>query len=754
MYICPEMAKKFYIIVYTLISLISVSALEAQVSHGGYPLPLTATKSSIQDMFVEMPAFDVNEQLRIDSMNESDLRSGYHFAYKFMTDYTPANSGIHFTTTDGIRIWRLGIRSSNALSLNVLFSEFELPEGASLFLYNADQSEVVGSFNHLNNSDKGILPVRPIQGDELIIEYQEPANVAFQGRLRVGEVNHGYRDLKAYKEPQPDRPSFFCMNTVACYQENGINEYEKSSRSVVLLIINGEVACTGTLLNNTSGDKKPYLLTASHCLNKNFTINNPDYEEIAGSIICFFNYNSPICKTAMQGTEEMSVASAHYRAVNEQTDMALLELQETPPPYYQPFYSGWNAKDAGNGPYAGIHHPMASIKRVNLYDKTPTLDNFFSSSLNFIENSFWHIDRWLSGATAGGSSGSPLFDANNRVIGALTGGAPNTSCYKPVDDYYYAISKSWQIAAEADKQLKYWLSPGSNELVCDGFEPFAAQPCLRLSNISQIGKNDLIEKAVLTSDKTKYLFGSNTLGTSEYAEIYKANGNALIYGTYIVNSAVTQKGNLNIEINIYESLDGKPGKRLHNETFSPTVVYRSNDKFMEMSKPLTRDQESYIQFSKPVYVKGTFFVGYKIIASGDSTFTVYSLKKGETTQNTSWIRYKNNWIAATSHPAQGYATSLFIDPVIQYQSSTANEVLPSEQSVRIIVGAEKHSIHILLPEATSGGSLELISMNGKIVQKWEVDSQQTTHQIGSVQPGVYIARVMYNNNLYTQKIIF
>lgn len=748
------MAKKFYIIVYILVSLIYASALEAQVSHGGYPLPLTATKSLSQDLFVEMPAFDVDEQLRIDSLNESDLRSGYHFAYKFMTDYTPGNSGSHFTTADGIRIWRLGIRSSKALSLNILFSEFELPEGASLFIYNADQSQVLGSFNYLNNSEKGILPVRPVQGDELIIEYQEPANVTFRGRLKVGEVNHGYRDFKAYKEPQPDQPLFYCMNSVACYQENGINVYDNSSRSVVLLIINGEVACTGTLLNNTSGDKKPYLLTASHCLNKNFTINNPDYEEIAGSIICFFNYSSPLCNTAMRGTEEMSVASAHHRAVNEQTDMALLELQETPPPYYQPFYSGWNAKDVGNAPYAGIHHPMASVKRINLYDKTPTLDKFFSNSFNFIKDGFWHIDRWLSGATAGGSSGSPLFDANNRVIGALTGGDPSASCYKPIDDYYYAISKSWEIETEPGRQLKYWLSANGNDLVCDGFDPFAVQPCLRLSNIREIGKNDSIEKAILTSDKTKYLFGSNALGTSEYAEIYKANGNALIHGAYIVNSAISQKGNLNIEINVYENLNGKPGNILHKETFSPTVVYRSNDKFQEMSKPLTRDQESYIQFSKPVYVSGTFFVGYKIIAPGDSTFTIYSLKKGETTQNTAWINYKNNWIAATSHPTQGYATSLFIDPVIQYQSSTANEELPTEEPVRIVVGAEKRSIHILLPETISHGTLELISTSGEIMQRRDISEQQTTLQIGSVPPGVYLVRVSYNNNLYIQKIIF
>ena len=126
-----------------------------------------------------MPYFDLKEQLHQDSLEAQDLKSGFRFAYKFITDYTPENSGIHFTTADGTRVWRLGIHSANAYSINLLFSKYELPEGASLFLYNADQTQIIGSFNHLNNSEQGILPIRPIDGDRVIVEYQEPENVAF-----------------------------------------------------------------------------------------------------------------------------------------------------------------------------------------------------------------------------------------------------------------------------------------------------------------------------------------------------------------------------------------------------------------------------------------------------------------------------------------------------------------------------------------------------------------------------------------------
>ena len=174
-----------------------------------------------------------------------------------MTDYTPENSGTRFTLSDGTRVWRLGIRSQGALSLNLLFSSYHVPEGAKLFLYNSDQTDVRGAFNHLNNSDLGLLPVAPIEGEELIIEYQEPADAEFPGELVVGEVNHGYRDFRI-SGPQEDLQSFACMPAIACLQDT-TDRYDEVERSVVLLIIDGSIGCTGTLVNNTANDGTPYL---------------------------------------------------------------------------------------------------------------------------------------------------------------------------------------------------------------------------------------------------------------------------------------------------------------------------------------------------------------------------------------------------------------------------------------------------------------------------------------------------------------
>ncbi len=739
------------LIIPLFISLLSVGAAISQVSHGGKPLPFSVvTRAGLA--FEEMPAFDVAEQLLIDSLSESDLRSGYHFAYKFMTDFTPENSGRWFTLADGTRVWRLGIRSAGAYSVNILFSEYRLPEGAQLFLYNPEQTHVLGAFNHLNNSDRDKLPVSLVRGDELIIEYQEPVNVAFHGRLKVGEVNHDYRDIRGYEPKDNNTTSHWCMNTPACFKET-TDSYDDIGRSVVLIIINGETACSGTLINNTLNDGKPYLLTASHCLNKQFTVTNPDYEAIAGNIVTFFNYESPLCNVVMRGTEEMSMASTHFRATNEKTDMALLELTETPPAYYQPYYAGWNARDEGTAPYAGIHHPNGSVKRVNMTDAIEQA-SYPEREIGFIENGHWHVKEWTAGSTSGGSSGSGLFDGNNRIVGGLSGG--ESSCPSPYNDYYFALNQSWEASSDADKQLKAWLDPqGTNtERLCDGIDPYGQTPCIRLSNVEESGKQEKMEATLLPSPESGAAFGNNSLGMNEFAEAYKITGEADVFGAYIATPSITQDAAVDVEITVYGGGD-KPETLLHTESFRPSFVTTDNKvDFVNTVKPLNRDQVSFVAFSKPVHVSGSFFVGYKISSASEGTFfSAYNLPEGETSKNTAWINYRGEWMEATAHPVSPMSTSLFVDPVIQYGSASANTRVTNGSAVRIFSAATSGTVHILLSDAIREARYDIISTGGNILQRGVARGGENTVRIVSTTPGIYLVRVTVGSDRFVQKIL-
>ncbi|MDR0749324.1 MAG: trypsin-like peptidase domain-containing protein [Tannerellaceae bacterium] len=744
---------KYSISISLLLTITFAFSGKAQVSHGGAPLPFIQTRSSSADLYVTMPSFDVEEELRTASAEDNELRGSYRFAYKFMTEYNRSNSGESFSLPGGMKIWRLGIYSKDALSINVLFTAYELPEGAQVFLYNAEQTHILGSFTHLNNSGLGILPTAPVRGDKLIIEYHEPANAAFPGRLTVGEVNHAFRDLRGY-EPGSDKSEFYCMPSPICFQNDP--EYGKIARSVVLLTIDGVTSCTGVLLNNTLNDGKPYLLTASHCLNSDFSVKNPDYESVAGRIICFFNYQSPVCENVMRGTEEMSVASAGYKAVNEKNDMALLELLETPPVYYQPYYAGWSIEEnSNNTPYAGVHHPYASVKRINISEDKIALKTFSIPQADFYKNAHWNVSKWTTGSTASGSSGSPLFDAANRVIGALSGGM--STCNRPVDDFYFALSKAWEPSSNSNEQLKYWLDPSkSNKTAVNGLDPWQDAPAHRLSNLYDTKQQDSIEVAVLPSPAGGNLFGSNTLGTQEYAEAYTVNEEAKLYGAYFVTPSVTNAiGNLDVEVTVYSGKD-KPEVLLYSGAFKPAYTEMSviDSSFIETEKWLNRPQESFIRFDKEITVSGAFYVGYKIKSPGDSSFVVYNLPKGKTSRNTAWYANKGQWTKASAHPLLPLNTSLFIDPVIQYTGNLSANMPQEGPPVFVFADTNSKSIHVLLPGNKKEAVFALYSMNGQLMYKTILSRTQTTIPVKNIEPGIYIINIKGDNIFYNQKVLF
>ncbi|MDR2809558.1 MAG: T9SS type A sorting domain-containing protein [Tannerellaceae bacterium] len=744
---------KKYSLLYLLGIVFSVANIHAQVSHGGRPLSVVPTKSAQNIFFEEMPPFNAAEALRIDSLHQNDLRGGYPFAYKFMTELNRANSGTSFTLSDGTRVWMLGIRSKGALSINVLFTEYDLPEGAQVFLYNSSRTQILGAFNHQNNSTLGILPVSPVRGDELIIEYQEPARAAFPGRLTVGEVNHGYRNLMGY-EPADDRSEYNCMPSPVCFDDE--KEYALVSRSAVLLIIDGITSCTGVMVNNTQNDGKPYLITASHCLNNDFRVKNPDYEAVAGRVVCFFNYTSPTCDTVRRGTEEMSVASAIYRAANEKIDMALLELGEAPPAYYQPYYAGWTIEDNGTTPpYIGIHHPAASVKRINVSEDNLSLKTFDIKEMEFYRNAHWNIGRWNVGSTAEGSSGSPLFNSSNRLMGLLSGG--RSTCNYPIDDYYYAISKAWDSSANATEQLKHWLNPsGSDRPGIDGLDPYADRPCYRLSNISGMKLQDSIRISELPSPATGYLFGINSLKTTEYAEEYRINGKAWIDGVYLVTPSITSADkNFHVEIRVYQGKDN-PQTLLHTELFHPAYTELSfvDSTFITTEKKLNREQESFVTFPVPVEVSDVFYVGYKINTSAESSFAVYNLPKGQTTRNTAWARNGNEWFRSSSHPLMPFSSSLFIDPVVHYTNDVSNHIVDRQNtSVRIWVDVPRHTVHLLLPESQKA-TCRLYSTTGQLLREKTMNGIEATLSVSGFPPGIYVIHMEGDNLLHTQKVHF
>ena len=120
------------------------------------------------------------------------------------------------------------------------------------------------------------------------------------------------------------------------------------------------------------------------------------------------------------------------------SDVALIELSSTPPASWNVEYAGWDASSANPTSAVGIHHPSGDVKKICFEDDAP-----YESSTGGAQVCW--IDAWELGVTEPGSSGSPLFNQDHRIIGQLYGGA--AACSGAVNngsfDYYGRFDVSW-----------------------------------------------------------------------------------------------------------------------------------------------------------------------------------------------------------------------------------------------------------------------------------------------------------------------
>lgn len=407
----------------------------AQISQGGIPLAFESG-----DRYLSVPAVTVVpenlEALKAeDAVNDQYKDIPYRFGAKIPVSLT-LEDGEWEMLKKGNRVWRLAINSPGATSINFNFSTFNIPEGGAVFVYDADQTQYIGSFTHKNMQPHGGLGVSLIHSDHIIIEYFEPAAVAGQGVLEIDYITHGYRglllDQNAARGPFGNSGS--CNINVAC--DEGIG-WEDQIRSVALIIVGGNAHCTGSLVNNTAQNGTPYFLTANHCLTGT-----------EGSWVFYFNHQASTCQ-GNTGPTNQSVSGAQLRASNQGSDVALLELNSIPPANYNVFYNGWDR--TGNTPLhqTGIHHPSGDLKKIS-HDHDPATQSVNGGAQT------WLIGQWEEGTTEGGSSGSPLYDHNGRVIGQLYGGA--ASCNNISIDYYGRFDVSWD-GPNASSRLRDWLDP-------------------------------------------------------------------------------------------------------------------------------------------------------------------------------------------------------------------------------------------------------------------------------------------------------
>lgn len=425
--------------------LVSGSAF-SQISSGGQPASFSKALTSSVDTKV-MPLVDVEALLAEDAVAPKD--EPFRFGNPFDVNYDLKNSGTWDVLENGDRLWRLRIMSRDAYSINLIYDRFVIPEGASLFVYSDDKSYVIGGFTRENMTPTTRFATSPVRGDVIVVEYREPADAQFQGEITISRVIHAYKDLFDVVKGFGDAGS--CNNNVHCPEAA---DWQNEVRAAAMIINGGgSRLCSGSMVNNVRQDLTPYFLTANHCLGGDYS-----------TWTFVFNYESPNC-TNIDGPLNQTVVGATLRSNASASDFGLLELFSIPPESYNVFYGGWNAVDTAAHGVVGIHHPSGDIKKISWEYDPVTSSNYLG--LPNSGTSHWRVEVWDDGTTEPGSSGSPIYDNNHRVIGQLHGGW--AACNFDTADYYGKFSRSWNDGASASTRLKDWLDPdNTGALVLDG----------------------------------------------------------------------------------------------------------------------------------------------------------------------------------------------------------------------------------------------------------------------------------------------
>jgi hypothetical protein len=208
-----------------------------------------------------MPPVDVNVLLEEDERAKMEnLQRPFRFGYAIDVDIDIKRDGVKKELPDGGNLWLLKIYCPDAFSINFIYNHFRLSKGSKFFIYNEDESMVLGAFtsNETNNPNNEFA-TDLVQGNRVIIEYYEP-ELFDDGVINISKVIYGYKNMFASNGLGT---SADCNVDVMCVLgDNWVIE----RRAVTMLLVDNNTAfCSGCLINNTAQDSRPYILTARHC---------------------------------------------------------------------------------------------------------------------------------------------------------------------------------------------------------------------------------------------------------------------------------------------------------------------------------------------------------------------------------------------------------------------------------------------------------------------------------------------------------
>jgi V8-like Glu-specific endopeptidase len=340
---------------------------------------------------------------------------------------------------DGFYHYFFNVSVSEAYAINFTLKGM-LKSNVDAVYVNYGEQKIDGPFV-VEQSSVDLMPFPDYITDNVTIEIISKTKIS-KNQLFLYKIGINYDKELFHKSDE-------CNVDINCVE--GQN-WQDVKQSVVRIRYDNGFRCTGTILNNTLNNERPFVLTANHCIATS---------QSAANAIFYFNYEAPYCDAPLNEYPAVTsnrIIGAKLRATKYDSearyDFTLLELNDEIPESFSVHYAGWSASSTAPSNVVGIHHPGGDVKKIAI-DYNELVVGSFNDE--YATNSFWRILKWDVGTTEAGSSGSAIFNQRKQVVGSLTGG--EASCDYPFNDYYFRFDLAFDKYSDSSQQLKYWLDP-------------------------------------------------------------------------------------------------------------------------------------------------------------------------------------------------------------------------------------------------------------------------------------------------------
>jgi hypothetical protein len=188
-----------------------------------------------------------------------------------------------------------------------------------------------------------------------------------------------------------------------------------------------------------------------------------------------------------------------------------------------------------------------------------------------------------------------------------------------------------------------------------------------------------------------------------------------------------------ITIKVYRG-GSMPGEIIAKKLLNPTYTDYTGGRFYATAKKTFSHSENYLRFDSSLSVGKDFFIGYQIsypVSSIDDSLYLYAASRKEP-YNTAFFQQGQTWRPFTAHPLKPVSTSIWIEPIIQKDTTSRTDTLIEDtdsvylNKPRVLYENASHTLTIYLPaDWNQPATISIFDLSGRLIYRSQLTAMIT-----------------------------